>query len=224
MADINGIPYVESDDLVSAYPTVSQALAQEVSDQLASKLPYSFGTATPTTTDSGFLWYDSNSTPAAPKFWDGAAFQAIGGGTILQIVRATDSTDRSTTSTSYTDVTGMSVTITPNKSDSAVLLIASVLMHSLRTSGPTTAGYIQITDSSNNAISGTADARQQVGGDGFTSVGIYNPTVVIGYSTPATTSATTFKLRFKAGYASAMTLSLKNSEMTGQMYAIEVSA
>jgi hypothetical protein len=38
MPDINGIPYVESDDLVSAYPAVSQSLAQEVSDQLASKL------------------------------------------------------------------------------------------------------------------------------------------------------------------------------------------
>jgi hypothetical protein len=38
MPDINGIPYVESGDLVSAYPTVSQDLAQEVSDQLALKL------------------------------------------------------------------------------------------------------------------------------------------------------------------------------------------
>ena len=40
MPDINGIPYVESSDLVSAYPTVSQDLAQEVSDQLASKLAH----------------------------------------------------------------------------------------------------------------------------------------------------------------------------------------
>ena len=38
MPDINGIPYVESTDLVSAYPAASQALAQEISDQLASKL------------------------------------------------------------------------------------------------------------------------------------------------------------------------------------------
>jgi hypothetical protein len=43
MPDINGIPYVESDDLVSAYPAASQALAQEVSDQLASKLVYPSG-------------------------------------------------------------------------------------------------------------------------------------------------------------------------------------
>ena len=37
MPDINGIPYVESTDLVSAYPAVSLALAQELDDQLAAK-------------------------------------------------------------------------------------------------------------------------------------------------------------------------------------------
>lgn len=58
----------------------------------ASNFPYSFGTATPSTTDSGFLWYDSHSTPAAPKFWDGAAFQALISGKILQGVRAMDET------------------------------------------------------------------------------------------------------------------------------------
>jgi len=77
MPDINGIPYVESGDFVSAYPTVSQDLAQEVSDQLATKLPYSYGTATPSTTTDGFLWYDENDTPPTPKFWDGAAFQNV---------------------------------------------------------------------------------------------------------------------------------------------------
>lgn len=51
--------------------------AADLNDTFASKLPYSYGTATPSTTDSGFLWYDSNSTPAAPKFWDGAAFQNV---------------------------------------------------------------------------------------------------------------------------------------------------
>jgi hypothetical protein len=41
MPDINGIPYVESGDLVAGYPAVSQSLAQEVSDQLALKLDVS---------------------------------------------------------------------------------------------------------------------------------------------------------------------------------------
>ena len=43
MPDINGIPYVESTDLVSAYPAVSLALAQELDDQLAAKADYPSG-------------------------------------------------------------------------------------------------------------------------------------------------------------------------------------
>ena len=59
-------------------------IVDDVSVELASKLPYSYGTATPSTTDSGFLWYDSNSTPAAPKFWDGAAFVNLQGFHIMR--------------------------------------------------------------------------------------------------------------------------------------------
>ncbi|HEY7821527.1 MAG TPA: hypothetical protein VIG24_01775, partial [Acidimicrobiia bacterium] len=91
--------------------------AADLNDTFAEKLPYSYGTATPTTTDSGFLWYDSNSTPAAPKFWDGSTFQALTSGKILQVVRATDGTNRTTTSTSFVDAS-ISVTITPQKNDS----------------------------------------------------------------------------------------------------------
>ena len=49
----------------------------ELSTALAAKLPYSYGTATPSTTTDGFLWYDENDTPPTPKFWDGAAFQNV---------------------------------------------------------------------------------------------------------------------------------------------------
>jgi hypothetical protein len=51
--------------------------AADLNDTFASKPPFAYGTATPTTTVEGFIWYDENDTPPAPKFWDGAAFQAI---------------------------------------------------------------------------------------------------------------------------------------------------
>jgi hypothetical protein len=160
----------------------------ELGSTLASKLPYSFGTATPSTTDSGFLWYDSNSTPAAPKFWDGAAFQALTSGKILQIVRATDGTNRSTTSTSYVDVSGLSVTITPTKSDSAVLLVLAVQLNS---SASTDGSRVQITDSSNNAINGA----NEIGLDKNAAFGFQTG---IAYATPATTSAVTYKARMRS--------------------------
>ena len=198
--------------------------AADLNDTFASKLPYSYGTATPSTTDSGFLWYDSNSTPAAPKFWDGAAFQALTSGKILQIVRATDSTQRSTTSTSYVDVTGMSVTITPQKSDSAVLLVATVKGVVERTSGLSQFGRVRITDNSGNAVSGAQFSEFGDSFSGYSATSYFASTLTLfGYSTPATTSATTYKLQFSVNGAG-VTIFIENNNQTGQLYAIEVSA
>ena len=134
---------------------------------------------------------------------------------ILQVVRATDSTDRTTTSTSYVDVTGMSVTITPQKATSAILIIAIYLAKS---PGVNDAGIdVAITDSSNNLLSGSELGR-------VVAAAVQSITVMqtlIAYSTPATTAATTYKLRFKA---STGTATIRNSDNTGQLYAIEVSA
>jgi hypothetical protein len=62
--------------------------AADLNDTFASKLPYSFGTATPTTTDSGFLWYDSNSTPAVAKYWDGSSFATLVPAPGLELITA----------------------------------------------------------------------------------------------------------------------------------------
>jgi hypothetical protein len=135
-------------------------------------------------------------------------------GKIVQIVRATDTTQRSTTSNSYVDA-NISVTITPQKSDSKVLVLwFGMLVHG----GTADYAYVQITDASNNAISGAENAYI---GSGSTS-SFYAFTSIIAYATPATTSATTYKLRFKA--LSSGTAQINNNENTGQMYAIEVAA
>jgi hypothetical protein len=191
--------------------------AADLNDTFGSKLPYSFGTATPTTTTSGFLWYDSTGAPSkpTPKFWDGSAFVPLGG-KILQVVRATDSTQRSTTSTTFVDVTGMSVTITPQKSDSSILIIVNALANSTRTSNNTLSRFV-ITDSSDNVLGG---GPWVLAGTGPV---MELPITLITLNTPATTSATTYKLRFRSEAAD-ITTSLQNSNAAGQIYAIEVSA
>jgi hypothetical protein len=141
----------------------------------------------------------------------------LAGGKILQIVRATDSTNRSTSSASFVDVTGMSVTITPQKSDSAVLLIASFIQTNEGTNTNIIATTV-ITDSSNNLISGTGDASIGVGD----ATNISYRVALFAYATPATTSAVTYKLRHKLVFGTATTINNGNS--IGQMYAIEVSA
>ena len=116
----------------------------------------------------------------------------LAGGKILQIVRATDSTQRSTTSTTYVDVTGMSVTITPQKSDSAVLVIATYFLDI--SGGSPNDAALAITDNSNNTLSGAQRAQHAINA----ASGVSHSSVIIGYSTPATTSATTYKVQLRS--------------------------
>jgi hypothetical protein len=138
-----------------------------------------------------------------------AAKLNLAGGKILQIVRATDATDRTTTSTSFVDAS-ISVTITPQKSDSAILLINTFYA----SSGDAIMTFT-ITDASNNSISG---AQAPALGATYT---FRKYITAIAYSTPATTAATTYKLRFRTNGNS---VNINNASSTGQMYAIEVSA
>jgi len=132
-------------------------------------------------------------------------------GKVLQVVRATDVTARTTTSASFVDAS-LSVTITPQKSDSAILLIWNL---NLFAQGSNSC-YLRITDSSNNPISGSQETRYQTGN------GIITGATEIAYATPATTSATTYKARFRASGGG--TVGIENHDSTGQIYAIEVAA
>jgi hypothetical protein len=189
--------------------------AADLNDTFASKIPYAYGTATPSTTVDGFVWFDENSTPPAPKFWDGSAFETFGGGKVLQVVRATDPTDRTTTSTSFTD-SGLSVTITPQKSTSAILLISVFGASKTSTDG---CRFI-LTDNSNNIISGTDPSGGVIFSNNSMSFSAMQ--TLIGYSTPATLSAVTYKLRFSSSLGNAA--SLFNATIRAQLFAIEVSA
>ena len=154
---------------------------------------------------------------------NGLTIPTTGFGKVLQIVRATDTTDRSTTSTSFVDVTGMSVTITPQKSTSAILLVSAFGVAFASNAGRNCFGYLQITDSSNTGISGASS--RQVGTNDFSyplAGSTIDAVTLIAYATPATTSAVTYKLRMKAGATLAM--NVQNGDGAGQMYAIEVSA
>jgi hypothetical protein len=150
----------------------------------------------------------------------------LAGGKILQIVRATDSTDRSTTSGTIVDVTGMSVTITPQKSDSAILLIATGLLRTLHATDVDAYGEVRITDSSNNAISGAERGIigiSHTARSGGTLFHYQSGVVAFGYATPATTSAVTYKVRFMV-LGDSQSISFLGVQQTSQLFAIEVSA
>jgi hypothetical protein len=135
----------------------------------------------------------------------------IAGGKVLQVVRATDTTSRNTTSTSFADAS-ISVTITPQKSTSSIILIWSFRASS---STARTVSF-QIADSSNVGISGAEDINHTF------ATGYIGPFSLFAYATTGSTSAATFKGRFAAGATN--TLTVQNNLATGQLFAIEVSA
>ena len=128
--------------------------------------------------------------------WIGAVSRSGG---ILQVVSTTKSDPFTTTNTSYTDVTGLSASITPRSTSSKILVIAS---WNLSTA----------TNTSINAVQLVRDSTPIGGGDvvGSRSSGIglqyVNNAAASGYQSfgsqnyldsPATTSTVTYKLQIK---------------------------
>jgi hypothetical protein len=144
-----------------------------------------------------------------------------GGGKVLQVVRATDTTARSTTSsTSFVD-TSLSIVITPQVATSKILLIANTRIYTRHPSYAGAGMFLQITDSSNVAISGAEENRTSVtigGGNAY----VTDAMTTIAYDTPGSTAAKTYKLRMKCEPGNV--LELPNNLNTNQIYAIEVAA
>ena len=132
-------------------------------------------------------------------------------GKVLQVVRATDATTRTTTSTTFVDAS-LSVTITPTATTSLILLIH---IAQARPQSATGGMRTQITDSSNNAISGA----ENLGAD---AAAVFIIQTGFGYATPVTISPVTYKIRFRANTGG--TAELTNASNVAQLFAIEVEA
>jgi hypothetical protein len=151
---------------------------------------------------------------------------AAAGGKILQVVRDTDTSNRNTNSATYVDVTGVTVTITPQQSNSAIFVIAIFQANSLSTAGGSSSdSNYRLTDSSDNALSGGELGLMSLfnyAASGGLAGELFSTQVLWGYSTPGTTSAVTYKMRFKLGAGASARV--RGDLLTTQLYAIEVAA
>jgi len=132
---------------------------------------------------------------------------------ILQVVRATDTTNRTTSSATFVDAS-ISVTITPQRNTSSILLL---FVGQAFDSSVNDIMATQITNAANTAINGAQEVFW--GNDTGNNYGSH---VMIAYNSPATVAATTYKARFRVARGTAATI--EGSRFTTQMYAIEVSA
>jgi hypothetical protein len=196
------------------FPAIWNATADTIEAQgtaiadLEDLNPVQFGTAVPS--DGQVLAFSTAVSAYVPEDIDA-------GGKVLQVVRATDSTTRTTTSSSMADA-GISVSITPTSATSNVLLIWSTRLAGISIDADARSD-LQITNSANTGISGALRR--------FGLLGIINQSndsaVVIGFDSPATTSSVTYKGRF-ATVGPNCTTSLANATSVGQLFAIELGA
>lgn len=118
-------------------------------------------------------------------------------GTVLQVVStAKTDTFTSTTTGAFTDITGMSVSITPTSSTSKILVnVTGGCMGQVATSG----FMLQLLrDSTAISVGDTAGSRIRASMNGYSSdAGQLVPFSIQYLDSPATTSATTYKIQFR---------------------------
>lgn len=117
-------------------------------------------------------------------------------GKVLQVVSTTKTNAFTTTSTSFTDVTGLSVAITPSSATSKILVTAAV-QHSI--SVTTNNVWVQLVRDSTAIGNGT----DGFGGSRADTVNLIWCSTISYLDSPATTSSTTYKIQLKAGAGTA---------------------
>jgi hypothetical protein len=131
---------------------------------------------------------------------------ALPTGSVLQVVSATKTDSLATSSTSFTDVTGLSVSITPTSTSSKIFIIYSITVGFDRNRGV----KIQLVrDSTAICIGDSVGTRARVSNDTFTDTEFLYDTRSLEclsnnfLDSPNTTSATTYKLQIGAGIGEA---------------------
>ena len=122
-------------------------------------------------------------------------------GSVLQVVSTTITSFFSTTSTSFTDITGLNVSITPTSSSSKILVLVS---GSSSSSGASAISQFNLVRASTSIYIGDSRGSSTRSSSALASVSADKATsIAINFlDSPATTSATTYKLQILSENAS----------------------
>ena len=146
---------------------------------------------------------------------DGLPSGSSGG--IIQVKSTTKTDAFDTTSTSLVDVTGLSVTITPTRSDSKILVMATV------NCGANTSNfmYMQIVrDSTAIFVGDAAGSRPRRSGMyyDYDNTGMNATRTITHMDEPATTSATTYKIQIECATAGNAYVNRSHRDTDGSGY------
>jgi hypothetical protein len=131
----------------------------------------------------------------------GISTSKLGAGSVLQVVSTTKTDTFSTTASSFTDVTGLSVSITPTSSSSKIFVILSMTISGQNANGG--AIYQFVRGSTAICIGDSAGSRQRASGGApyISDSNVYNTISGSFLDSPATTSSTTYKIQVVGGNA-----------------------
>jgi len=172
-------------------------------------------------TSSSYTLTFPGTDPSADKFLktDGSgnlSFADAGGGKVLQVVNAVDSSERTTTSTSYVTASNtMSVNITPSATSSKVLILVSSVVHN-NSNGNTY--YTIYRDSSNVTSNSGNDELSRIYGDSGNTINGMHMSFL---DSPNTTSQVTYQVRMKVNSDTGY---LNVSDSTGSITVMEIGA
>jgi len=215
-----GLGYIEvaTGDVLTA-SIANGYLASQVVMVFASAAARTSAIASP---QEGMISYlkDTN----AVEYYSGSAWAAVGGGgggggKVLQVVQATISTDTTVASTSYTD-TGITVNITPTLATSKVMIIATQLI-TMGTGGNSDAGL------SLNIMRGGTQVYEITQNQALTLYSNMTFTVPVSMNyldSPATTSATTYKIQAKLNATSGRSARFQQNSSTSNILLLEIGA
>ena len=150
------------------------------------------GTGEKTLAEGQFAYIEATNTT---QYYDGSSWLAVAGAKLGQVVSTTKTDTFTSTSTTYTDITGLSVSITPTSASSKVLVFYYV-----NGSGDPSVkdAMVQLLRDSTAIGNGAAAGSRSVGSALLNSstAGIFNVSTIY-LDSPATTSATTYKIQGK---------------------------
>jgi hypothetical protein len=142
--------------------------------------------------------------------YDGSNFVAVSQPGILQVVSTAKTDTFSSSSTSFTDITGLSASITPTSSSSKVLVMVdtkvSVAANNsegvfLALSGGNSASYIGDTAGSRVSAAAGWNDRQATGVQ--LNLAVWQSSIIY-LDAPATTSATTYNVQIRSAFGNAV--------------------
>jgi hypothetical protein len=163
---------------------------------------------------SSILWTLPSADGASGQY-----MQTNGSGTlsfttpkVVQYILAASSSDDSTTSTSM-QASSLSATITPTSASNRIVAIAFVPTYAARAASSPTDIFIdlRIRNTTNSTTVGQARAGGVLTSGSSALAPFYGGTLVMGYETAPSTSATTYQLQFASGTATNVTATIQGS-------------